>query len=186
MQSNGLGLDFPPTPSTDWNDDSTNTSFPNSPGLSAKRGKCGKGKGKLKQRASGAGSHKKGSKVANGDVPATPSSSNSNDSAAVTPGSSLHVKLPEPSYRVLDDFEQEVAPVRPNAYIRYMETPQEELADEVEYDLDEEDFAWLELINEKRAKQKYVQVEPEDMELLMDRLEKESHFQVLTILLIGY
>jgi hypothetical protein len=67
-----------------------------------------------------------------------------------------------------------------------METPQEELADEVEYDLDEEDFAWLELINEKRAKQKYVQVEPEDMELLMDRLEKESHFQVLTILLIGY
>jgi len=88
------------------------------------------------------------------------------------------VKLPDAQYRIMEDYEQELAPDRPNAYIRYMETPHEELADEIEYDLDEEDYAWLELVNEKRRKQKYVAVDAEDMEFLMDRLEKESHFQV--------
>ena len=132
---------------------------------------------------------KKCGKVSNGEMPATPCSSNSqssNDSALGSsqttpfPGSHLHVKLPEPQYKVLEDFQLEEAPRRPNAYIRYMETSQEDLADEVEYDLDEEDCAWLELVNEKRGDQKSVAVEPEAMEFLMDRLEKESHFQVQT------
>lgn len=49
---------------------------------------------------------------------------------------------------------------------------------EVEYDMDEEDSAWLELMNERRAEAGLSEVTVDAFELLMDRLEKESYFQV--------
>lgn len=49
---------------------------------------------------------------------------------------------------------------------------------EVEYDLDEEDTAWLSIVNERRlASGLTPPLEPDTFELLMDRLEKQSYFQ---------
>ena len=45
--------------------------------------------------------------------------------------------------------------------------------------MDEEDRAWLQLMNEKRSVDGLAGVEMENFELLMDRLEKESFFQVM-------
>lgn len=61
---------------------------------------------------------------------------------------------------------------------RFIEKSVEELDEEVEYDMDEEDRAWLQLINDKRAVDGLPPVSMETFELLMDRLEKESFFQV--------
>lgn len=45
--------------------------------------------------------------------------------------------------------------------------------------MDEEDTAWLEMMNENRAKNDLPPVSMESFELLMDRLEKESYFLVV-------
>ncbi|CAH0713802.1 unnamed protein product, partial [Brenthis ino] len=90
-----------------------------------------------------------------------------------------HVKLPEASYQLIPDYNERVcdAPSRPNAYIRFIEKSAEELDGEVEYDVDEEDTAWLAIINKNRVKQGLPPVSVDTLELLMDRLEKESYFQ---------
>lgn len=87
------------------------------------------------------------------------------------------LKLPEPSFNELDDYNICDAPARPNAYIRFIEKSAEELDGEVEYDVDEEDTAWLSIMNEKRETQGLTPVSVDTLELLMDRLEKESYFQ---------
>ena len=50
----------------------------------------------------------------------------------------------------------------------------------VEYDMDEEDVAWLNIINEKRSQDGLARILENQFELLMDRLEKESYFHVQT------
>ncbi|XP_050552799.1 bromodomain-containing protein 1 isoform X2 [Spodoptera frugiperda] len=97
----------------------------------------------------------------------------------VEPPVEPHVKLPEASFKLVDDYNERVcdAPPRPNAYIRFIEKSAEELDGEVEYDVDEEDTAWLAIINKTRAKQNLPAVTVDTLELLMDRLEKESYFQ---------
>ncbi|RWS31132.1 peregrin-like isoform X11 [Leptotrombidium deliense] len=85
-------------------------------------------------------------------------------------------KLPEPSFRVIENYKAPEAHPRPSSYFRYIDKSQEELDDEVEYDMDEEDCAWLDLINSKRKQDGLVEVEQDTFELLMDRLEKESYF----------
>lgn len=47
--------------------------------------------------------------------------------------------------------------------------------------MDEEDSAWLEMMNEIRAKNDLPPVSMESFEVLMDRLEKESYFLVVRI-----
>ncbi|XP_065710843.1 bromodomain and PHD finger-containing protein 3 isoform X2 [Patagioenas fasciata] len=90
-------------------------------------------------------------------------------------GMSLH--LPQPNFRVVDSFSQSDAPPLPAAYYRYFEKPPEDLDVEVEYDMDEEDLAWLEMVNEKRRDDGYGAVSPDTFELLVDRLEKESYLE---------
>ncbi|KAG8436006.1 hypothetical protein GDO86_007196 [Hymenochirus boettgeri] len=69
------------------------------------------------------------------------------------------------------------APIRPSSYYRYIEKSAEEMDDEVEYDMDEEDYIWLDIMNERR-KTEGVNCIPQDIfEYLMDRLEKESYFE---------
>ncbi|XP_033115032.1 bromodomain-containing protein 1-like [Anneissia japonica] len=87
-------------------------------------------------------------------------------------------KLPEASYKLMKDYEElPDAPKRGSAYFRFIEKSQEELDEDVEYDMDEEDYAWLDMINEKRKKDGHSFVPQEIFETLMDRLEKESYFQ---------
>ncbi|XP_059487532.1 bromodomain-containing protein 1 isoform X3 [Neocloeon triangulifer] len=89
-------------------------------------------------------------------------------------------KLPEPSFRILEDYKIPDAAPLPNSYIRFIEKSPDELDAEVEYDADEEDGAWLALMNEKRKTEGLASVSEEQFELLMDRLEKESYFQMST------
>uniref|UniRef100_A0AC11CI72 Bromodomain and PHD finger containing 3 n=1 Tax=Ovis aries TaxID=9940 RepID=A0AC11CI72_SHEEP len=90
-------------------------------------------------------------------------------------GSSFH--LPQPSFRMVDSGSQPEAPPLPAAYYRYIEKSPEDLDAEVEYDMDEEDLAWLDLVNEKRRADGYSLVSADTFELLVDRLEKESYLE---------
>nr|XP_020449120.1 bromodomain-containing protein 1-like isoform X1 [Monopterus albus] len=82
--------------------------------------------------------------------------------------------LLEPKVRTVE-YNLPVVPKRPAVYYKYTERTAEELDEEVEYDMDEEDFAWLELINEKRKSEGISQVSHNLFEFLMDRFEKESY-----------
>ncbi|XP_053982612.1 bromodomain-containing protein homolog [Hylaeus volcanicus] len=88
--------------------------------------------------------------------------------------------LPVAMVKEIDGYEQQLGEAEPlpNSYIRFMERSGEELDGEVEYDLDEEDTAWLSIVNERRLVSGLTPpLEPDTFELLMDRLEKESYFQ---------
>jgi bromodomain and PHD finger-containing protein 1 len=49
--------------------------------------------------------------------------------------------------------------------------------------MDEEDAAWLQIMNERREEAGLVGISIESFELLMDRLEKESYFLVVSYFL---
>ncbi|XP_012522804.1 peregrin [Monomorium pharaonis] len=88
--------------------------------------------------------------------------------------------LPTATIKEIEGYENQLGEAEPlpNSYIRFMERSGEELDGEVEYDLDEEDTAWLSIVNERRlASGLTPALEPDTFELLMDRLEKESYFQ---------
>nr|XP_058938025.1 bromodomain-containing protein 1 isoform X3 [Kogia breviceps] len=82
--------------------------------------------------------------------------------------------LPEPKVRVVE-YSPPAAPRRPPVYYRFVEKSAEELDNEVEYDMDEEDYAWLEIVNEKRRGDCVAAVSQSAFEFLMDRFEKASH-----------
>uniref|UniRef100_A0A671MJG8 Bromodomain and PHD finger-containing protein 3-like n=1 Tax=Sinocyclocheilus anshuiensis TaxID=1608454 RepID=A0A671MJG8_9TELE len=90
---------------------------------------------------------------------------------------SHHSTLPKPTFREQESYEPVEASPRPSAYYRYIEKSGEEMETDAEYDMDEEDLAWLELVNERRASEGYPQVCPDTFELLIDRLEKESFLE---------
>ncbi|XP_025071078.1 bromodomain-containing protein 1 isoform X3 [Alligator sinensis] len=82
--------------------------------------------------------------------------------------------LPEPKVRIVE-YSPPSAPRRPPVYYKFIEKSSEELDNEVEYDMDEEDYAWLEIINEKRKSDGVSVVSQNMFEFLMDRFEKESY-----------
>ncbi|MEQ2278611.1 hypothetical protein AMECASPLE_000712 [Ameca splendens] len=87
-------------------------------------------------------------------------------------------KLPEPKFRVVE-YNLPAVPKRPGAFYKYIEKTEEELDEETEYDMDEEDYAWLELVNEKRKSEGMSQVSHNVFEFLIDRFEKELHLESL-------
>ncbi|XP_062855235.1 peregrin [Trichomycterus rosablanca] len=130
------------------------------------------------------------------DRPDTPAAANGGKGAGTTPKSGKHkskekkrdsthhhgnpagpaVKLPEAVFRELDQ-ERPDAPLRPTSYYRYIDKSVEELDEEVEYDIDEEDYIWLDIMNDKRRSDGVTSIPQEVFEYLMDRLEKESYFE---------
>ncbi|XP_039530754.1 peregrin [Pimephales promelas] len=86
------------------------------------------------------------------------------------------VKLPEVVFRELDQDRPD-APLRPMSYYRYIDKSAEELDEEVEYDIDEEDYIWLDIMNDRRRTDGVPPILQEVFEYLMDRLEKESYFE---------
>ncbi|XP_051964923.1 peregrin-like [Xyrauchen texanus] len=86
------------------------------------------------------------------------------------------IKLPEVVFRELDQ-DRPNAPPRPTSYYRYIDKSAEELDEEVEYDIDEEDYIWLDIMNDRRRAEGVAPIPQEVFEYLMDRLEKESYFE---------
>ncbi len=87
------------------------------------------------------------------------------------------VGLPKPEFHLDDEFCELDAPPRSTTYFRFIERTSEELDEEVEYSADDEDAKWLKVVNEKRKTDGLATVSQDVFELLMDRLEKESHFE---------
>ncbi|KAM9342704.1 bromodomain and PHD finger-containing protein 3 [Pholidichthys leucotaenia] len=83
--------------------------------------------------------------------------------------------LPEPKFRLLDTFTPVEAAPLPAAYYRYIEHSLEEQEVKAEYDMDEEDAAWLEMVNADRMAEGYTTVSQDNFELLVDRLEEEAY-----------
>lgn len=108
-------------------------------------------------------------------VKSQPSSKNHCPQTPEKPSHHHNMTLPEPRFRVLDAFTPgEVDPL-PTAYYRYIERSAEEQEAEAEYDMDEEDSAWLEMVNTDRTSEGYSAVSPDSFELLVDRLEEEAY-----------
>ncbi|XP_068598156.1 bromodomain and PHD finger-containing protein 3 [Brachionichthys hirsutus] len=82
--------------------------------------------------------------------------------------------LPEPTFRLLSPVCPAEVPPLPAAYYCYVERSLEEQDSVAEYDMDEEDLAWLEMVNHKRVSDGYASVSPDTFEILIDRLERES------------
>ncbi|KAI0091425.1 hypothetical protein BDY19DRAFT_930368 [Irpex rosettiformis] len=62
---------------------------------------------------------------------------------------------------------------KPEYYIRYIEPLESDLAQQVEYDMDDQDREWLESVNADRRKEQLDKVSYEVFEIVMDKLEKE-------------
>ncbi|XP_010885414.2 bromodomain-containing protein 1 [Esox lucius] len=84
--------------------------------------------------------------------------------------------LPEAKIRTVE-YNLPAVPRRPPAYYTYVEKTSEELDEEVEYDMDEEDYVWLDLVNDKRRSEGVSQVSHNVFEFLVDRFEKESRME---------
>ncbi|XP_064607465.1 peregrin-like isoform X2 [Liolophura sinensis] len=98
-----------------------------------------------------------------------------------TGASHTTTKLPEAQYKVIEDYQEpQELPERPASYYRYFEKSVDELDEEVEYDMDEEDHAWLGLLNEQRKSSSLHSISQEVFEIVMDRFEKEAFFQSQT------
>jgi len=67
---------------------------------------------------------------------------------------------------------------------RFIEKSVEELDTKVEYDMDEEDVAWLQIMNKRRESSGLAGISIESFELLMDRLDKKSYFVAVSSLFI--
>lgn len=85
------------------------------------------------------------------------------------------MNLPEPKFRVLETFVPVEVPPLPTAYYRYIECLPEEQETVAEYDMDEEDTAWLEMVNASRVSNSYSAITSDTFELLVDRLEEEAY-----------
>ncbi|XP_019728694.1 bromodomain and PHD finger-containing protein 3 isoform X2 [Hippocampus comes] len=83
--------------------------------------------------------------------------------------------LPEPSFRLVDTFTHVEAPPLPTAYYRYIERLTEDQEALAEYDMDEEDSAWLEMVNAGRTAEGCTALSADTFELLVDRLEDEAY-----------
>ncbi|KAG0218795.1 nuA3 HAT complex component nto1 [Mortierella sp. NVP41] len=83
--------------------------------------------------------------------------------------------LPKSTFRLIpredDDLEEYHLPTTHN--VRYIEPTETELAERVEYDMDEQDEIWLREINAERRKQDLGEVTSTMFEKIFDRLEKE-------------
>lgn len=88
-----------------------------------------------------------------------------------------NILLPKVDVNMIENLEYTDAPQRESLYYRFVEQSTEELDDTIEYDMDEEDYQWLSLINDERKSQGLTAVPQEVFEILMDRLEKECVFE---------
>ncbi|WVN87938.1 uncharacterized protein L203_103135 [Cryptococcus depauperatus CBS 7841] len=89
------------------------------------------------------------------------------DSAWLQPAGVQSEQSRSYGYNDFSDFE------KPEHYIRYIEPIESELSVQVEYDMDEQDQAWLDIYNAERTKEQCGPISYEAFEIVMDKLEKE-------------
>ncbi|XP_034090206.1 bromodomain-containing protein 1 isoform X1 [Gymnodraco acuticeps] len=94
------------------------------------------------------------------------------------PAANTGPKLNEPKFRNVE-YNLPAVPKRSSAFYKYAEKTEEELDEDTEYDMDEQDYAWLDLVNEKRKSEGVSQVSHNVFEFLVDRFEKELHLESL-------
>uniref|UniRef100_A0A0K0DBU9 PHD-type domain-containing protein n=1 Tax=Angiostrongylus cantonensis TaxID=6313 RepID=A0A0K0DBU9_ANGCA len=89
------------------------------------------------------------------------------------------VSAPSAEYKLVDSHIS-AAPTRSYSeeYIQFVEKTKADYDRMVEYGCDEEDHVWIKNVNKERKKNKSKPILPEQMEQVMDRLEKESHFEI--------
>ena len=90
------------------------------------------------------------------------------------------IPLPKAEVDIVEGLDFSDAPLRGSSYYRFVEQSAEDMDENVEYDMDEEDYQWLSLMNEDRKSQGLTSVPQEVFEILMDRLEKECVFESQT------
>ena len=73
-------------------------------------------------------------------------SSKTNVNSSSSANNPQQIKIPEPSFRVINNLKQIDVPSRPISYYRYIDRSSEELDETVEYDMDEEGKEKLEFI----------------------------------------
>ena len=88
-----------------------------------------------------------------------------------------NILLPKAEISMVESLDFPDAPSREASYYRFVEQSAEDLDETVEYDMDEEDYQWLSLINEERKSQGLTSVPQDVFEILLDRLEKECIFE---------
>ncbi|XJO78198.1 hypothetical protein BDV3_002678 [Batrachochytrium dendrobatidis] len=82
--------------------------------------------------------------------------------------------VPTPSYTKLsntDHLDKVVKPLAP--YSRHIEPSEDDLAERVEYDMDEQDRIWLNMLNVERKRQGYCICTEDLFEAIIDHIEKE-------------
>ncbi|KII86055.1 hypothetical protein PLICRDRAFT_44511 [Plicaturopsis crispa FD-325 SS-3] len=89
------------------------------------------------------------------------------DEGTANPPGAHDLQMRSYGYNEFADFR------RPEHYIRHIEPLESELAIQVEYDMDEQDKEWLDIINTERKKEQLGTVPYEMFEIIIDRLEKE-------------
>lgn len=83
------------------------------------------------------------------------------------------------SYTIRIARKRKDAPVTKDSYFHYEEPSREDILNRVEYDMDDQDIQWLQDFNDRYAKPTYnLTLSDTDFERIMDRLEKESSFQI--------
>ena len=90
------------------------------------------------------------------------------------------IALPMAEVNIVESLDFPDAPIRESSYFRFVEQSAEDLDENIEYDMDEEDYQWLSLMNEDRKGQGLTSVPQDVFEILMDRLEKECVFESQT------
>lgn len=90
------------------------------------------------------------------------------------------ITLPKADVSIVEGLDFPDAPGRESSYYRFVEQSAEDLDENIEYDMDEEDYQWLSLMNEDRKGQGLTSVPQGVFEILMDRLEKECMFESQT------
>ena len=146
---------------------------------SDRRGSMGTGPRTPQRRAKGA-KGSKGESQSRGKWSSKSKNKGKRKSKLKTPGGKEEEgpsALPKAEVSSLDCLEFTDAPTRESSYYRFVEQSAEDLDEMIEYDMDEEDYQWLSLVNEDRKSQGLTAVPQEAFEILMDRLEKECFFE---------
>lgn len=97
---------------------------------------------------------------------------------------SERIELPKAVFRIIEDYTHPIIPFMnkdKDQYLKWTPRSKVDLCKDVEYELDEVDISWLEIMNKLRENFHGLdlgKVEMEEMELLMDRLEKEHYYEL--------